>query len=52
MEKPSTETSKPDETRAFLIIAVLLFPLLSVILVGGMGFIIWISQIIFGPPAG
>lgn len=42
--------SRKQELRLFLFITVILFPLLSVILVGGYGFLIWISQIIFGPP--
>jgi nitrate reductase NapE len=44
------ETSKKEETRAFLFITVFLFPLLSVMIVGGLGFAIWFSQMIFGPP--
>ncbi|PKF48972.1 periplasmic nitrate reductase, NapE protein [Enterovibrio nigricans] len=39
------------EWRAFFFIAVFLFPILSVVLIGGYGFIVWISQVfIFGPP--
>lgn len=38
------------ERRAFLFITVVLFPLLSVMLVGGLGLVIWVSQMIFGPP--
>lgn len=45
---PSKE--KQQELRLFLFITVVLFPLLSVILVGGYGLLIWISQMIFGPP--
>jgi len=45
----STETrAKNSELKAFLFIAVFLFPLLSVALVGGYGFIIWMSQLLFG----
>lgn len=44
--------TKRGERRVFLFIAVFLFPMLSVILVGGYGFLIWILQIIFGPPGG
>ena len=42
--------TKRGERRVFLFIAVFLFPALSVILVGGYGFLIWILQTIFGPP--
>ena len=42
--------TKRGERRVFLFIAVFLFPILSVILVGGYGFLTWIFQMIFGPP--
>lgn len=38
------------ERNTFVFLTVFLAPILSVILVGGLGFMIWISQIIFGPP--
>ncbi|MEZ8141978.1 trimethylamine N-oxide reductase system protein TorE [Enterovibrio norvegicus FF-33] len=39
------------EWRAFCFIAIFLFPILSVVLIGGYGFLIWMSQIfLFGPP--
>lgn len=44
--------TKRGERRVFLFVAVFLFPVLSVILVGGYGFLIWILQMIFGPPGG
>ncbi|ABL72780.1 MULTISPECIES: periplasmic nitrate reductase, NapE protein [Paracoccus] len=49
------ETDRPkhqkrDEIIAFLILAVVIWPILSVAIVGGYGFIVWMSQIIFGPP--
>jgi nitrate reductase NapE len=40
---------KKKERNAFLFIAVVLFPLLTVAIVGGYGFIIWMSQLLFGP---
>ncbi len=46
-----TPVSKPDETRLFVFLLVFLFPLLSVAIVAGYGFIVWISQlVVFGPP--
>ncbi|MFQ3229707.1 periplasmic nitrate reductase, NapE protein [Reinekea sp.] len=39
---------KKKERNAFLFITVVLFPLLSVAIVGGYGFIIWMSQLLFG----
>jgi periplasmic nitrate reductase NapE len=44
--------TKRDERLAFILLAVFLAPALSVAIVGGYGFIIWMSQIVFGPPAG
>jgi len=44
------QVGKPEETRLFVFLLVFLFPLLSVVTVAGYGFIVWISQMIFGPP--
>ncbi|MCJ8169012.1 periplasmic nitrate reductase, NapE protein [Atopomonas sediminilitoris] len=41
---------KQKETRLFLFLIVCFFPLLSIALVGGYGFLIWIMQILTGPP--
>ncbi|MFC3569282.1 periplasmic nitrate reductase, NapE protein [Paracoccus sp. TOH] len=41
---------KRDEIIAFLILAVVIWPILSVGIVGGYGFLVWMWQIIFGPP--
>jgi len=41
---------RKQEWRLFLFIVVLLFPLLSVALVGTYGFSIWMYQLIAGPP--
>lgn len=38
------------ELFAFLVLAVVIWPILSVGIVGGYGFIVWMSQLIFGPP--
>ena len=44
---------KAEERRAFLLLAVVLFPVLSVAVVGGYGFLVWMSQAFFlGPPTG
>jgi len=44
--RPADTSIKRDETRLFIF----LFPILSVALVSGYGFIVWIVQMIFGPP--
>ena len=38
------------EIAAFVVLAVLIWPVLAVGVVGGYGFIVWLSQIILGPP--
>jgi nitrate reductase NapE len=49
MEK---HTSKSQERRAFLMLVVFLAPLLSFMIVGGYGFIVWMSQLVLGAPGG
>ncbi|MGQ3029238.1 MAG: periplasmic nitrate reductase, NapE protein, partial [Ferrovibrionaceae bacterium] len=34
----------------FIILAVLIWPVLAVGVVGGYGFLIWMTQMVFGPP--
>lgn len=42
---------KSFEWRAFFFITIFLFPILSVIILVGFGFSVWMSQVfIFGPP--
>lgn len=45
-----SEDRKRSERRMFLFLIVFLFPILAVAVVGGYGFIIWMSQLILGPP--
>ncbi|MEP5764202.1 MAG: periplasmic nitrate reductase, NapE protein [Halieaceae bacterium] len=47
MQEPPTET---QERRAFALLVVFLAPVLSVMIVGGYGFLVWMSQLIMGPP--
>ena len=44
--------TKAEERRAFVLLAVVLFPVLSVAVVGGYGFLVWMYQIVTGPPTG
>lgn len=44
------DIEKKDERNMFLFMTVVLFPVLSVAIVGGYGFMVWISQILMGPP--
>lgn len=48
------ETTRPrsrrDELIVFLIIAAFIWPVVAVGIVGGFGFLIWMSQLVLGPP--
>lgn len=43
--------TKSEERRVFIILAVFLAPALSVAVVGGFGFLVWMSHLLLGPPA-
>lgn len=47
---PTAQQQKKYERNTFIFLAVFLAPIVSVAIVGALGFSIWISQIIFGPP--
>ncbi|WNC67787.1 periplasmic nitrate reductase, NapE protein [Thalassotalea nanhaiensis] len=49
-EIAGSEQQKKDERNTFLFLTVFLAPILAVAIVGGLGFAIWISQLILGPP--
>ncbi len=44
------KATKRAEIVAFLMLAVLIWPVIAIGIVGGYGFLIWMSQIILGPP--
>ncbi|CAO3380947.1 periplasmic nitrate reductase, NapE protein [Azospirillum argentinense] len=54
--RPAANPPLPDpgakrrEIAMFLILAVVIWPILSVAIVGGYGFLVWMSQLIMGPP--
>jgi nitrate reductase NapE len=52
MKAEGTPATKADERRAFVLLAVVLFPVLSVAIVGGYGFLVWMYQLVYGPPTG
>src|SRR5262249_23947751 len=41
---------RSEELFAFLILAIFIWPILGVGVVGGYGFVVWMLQIVFGPP--
>ena len=44
------QTSKREELTTFIFLAVFLAPALTLAIVGGYGFVVWMSQLIMGPP--
>lgn len=42
--------SRRAELFAFLTLAVFIWPIVTVGIVGGYGFLVWMSQLVFGPP--
>ncbi|MFK0087472.1 periplasmic nitrate reductase, NapE protein [Pseudomonas sp. NPDC090755] len=44
------KSTRRKEVRLFIFLVACLFPLLSVAIVGGYGFIVWFLQMIYGPP--
>ena len=41
---------KRRELHAFLFLTIVLAPVLSVVIVGGFGFLVWMYQLMAGPP--
>lgn len=47
----STDRStRGTEFRAFLLISIVMAPVLAVIVVAGYGFLVWMFQLLAGPP--
>ena len=46
---PST---RAEEWRSFLFFTIVMAPALSVAIVGGYGFLVWMLQFVKGPPTG
>ena len=51
MEPDVKPPSKAQELRAFLALSVVLAPVLAFALVAGYGFLVWMVQLIAGPPS-
>jgi nitrate reductase NapE len=56
MTEPADSTEPPstraEEWRSFLFFTVVMAPALSVAIVGGYGFLVWMLQLVHGPPTG
>ena len=50
MEKPVSVYTKAQELRTFLFLSVVLAPVLAGIIVAGYGFLVWMYQLVAGPP--
>jgi nitrate reductase NapE len=48
-DPPST---RQEELRSFLFFTIVMAPVLAVAIVGGYGFLVWMYQLIAGPPQG
>ncbi|MCG8535638.1 MAG: nitrate reductase [Pseudomonadales bacterium] len=46
-----TPVSRGEERNAFLALAVFAAPIATVVIVAGYGFLVWISQMLSGPPS-
>ncbi|KRE14352.1 nitrate reductase [Bosea sp. Root483D1] len=44
------QPTRKAEIMAFLTLAVLIWPVVAVGIVGGYGFLIWMLQVVLGPP--
>lgn len=49
-ELPEDRNAKSRELWAFILLTVVLAPVMSVAIVGGYGFLVWMFQLISGPP--
>jgi len=50
MQEEEQPLSKAQELRAFLFLSVVLAPVLAVGVVSGFGFLVWMYQLVAGPP--
>ncbi|AJQ93583.1 periplasmic nitrate reductase, NapE protein [Gynuella sunshinyii] len=44
------QPSKGDELKLFIFLTVFLAPILSIAIIGGYGFAVWMLQLLMGPP--
>lgn len=49
-EDHGSDRSQRAELRAFLFLTVVLAPVITVAIIGGYGFVVWMLQLINGPP--
>ena len=49
-EQAADQNNKNREFWAFILLTVVVAPVMSVVIVGGYGFLVWMYQILAGPP--
>lgn len=49
-EPGGPQPNRRQEIFAFVVLAILIWPVLAVGIVGGYGFVVWMLQLVFGPP--
>jgi nitrate reductase NapE len=49
-EPAPSRSTRRQELLAFLCLALLIWPVVAVGIVGGYGFLVWMWQLVFGPP--
>ena len=49
-DRTAPRNSRREELFAFIVLAVLIWPLVAVGVVGGYGFSVWMYQTVVGPP--
>ncbi|HEX4886026.1 MAG TPA: periplasmic nitrate reductase, NapE protein [Casimicrobiaceae bacterium] len=47
---PDAPSTRREELRSFLFFTVVLAPVLAVLIVSGYGFVVWMIQLVAGPP--
>jgi len=50
MDDDAKPRTKAQELRAFLLLSVVMAPVLAVGIVSGYGFLVWMFQLLAGPP--
>jgi nitrate reductase NapE len=50
MDEGATPRTKAQELWAFVLLAVVMAPVLAVAVVSGYGFLVWMVQLVTGPP--
>jgi nitrate reductase NapE len=48
--EPAASAVRRQELFAFFVLAIFIWPILAVGIVGAYGFVVWMSQLILGPP--